>query len=475
MFIAYDIRNGVEYAKLCTSKRNGKQVTKDYVYLGKVINKEKFIYQNKERGTFKYNPVDNSYTVIGPNTDVSNATLQQNQQTLFNVAENDMNVFDSSNKNIQTNKDSEGFCDCLMNEEMLNNVLTCGDVDFVNTVLKQNNFSQIVNQLNQVNTNLLYVYLLCYVINGHCAGIEHWYNHSVAKVMFKLSDNKVPDGPFDGIDDDLFLSVYLNFIRRFYSLDVNVVRVSLGGNQQNCQIYISDRNKVPLFLNSGYVYDVFELFISRISSLNVIVCDNISVLSSETIELFEQNSINFIANVTNNSEIYNEILENYRVNNLQLITHNGKFFHVCHSTITYKDHVLHTYSYSDVLKNGLKTVNLLQNNINEMDINDIKQQLNISFDYMFVCLHELDANIILDNYVEQRIGHLDSGLNVNFLLLCKLVEHMLISVLDKKNISLDEAMTVLGNRKCFYLNDKIIVQTCDKDMEKIYSCLRLDY
>ncbi|MDR2402258.1 MAG: hypothetical protein LBD32_02240 [Cytophagales bacterium] len=70
MFISYDIRNGVEYAKLCISKRNGKTVSKSYIYLGKVVDKEKFIFFNKDRGLFNYNPVDNSYTSLNSQSNI---------------------------------------------------------------------------------------------------------------------------------------------------------------------------------------------------------------------------------------------------------------------------------------------------------------------------------------------------------------------------------------------------------------------
>ena len=54
MHITYDIKNGVEYAKLCQSIRCGKKIEKTSVNLGRVINKEKGIYKNRERGVFIY-------------------------------------------------------------------------------------------------------------------------------------------------------------------------------------------------------------------------------------------------------------------------------------------------------------------------------------------------------------------------------------------------------------------------------------
>jgi hypothetical protein len=61
MYIAYDIKNGVEYAKLYTSKRYGTETSKDYVNLGRVLDKEAGIYKNREKGIFTYTLDGNIY------------------------------------------------------------------------------------------------------------------------------------------------------------------------------------------------------------------------------------------------------------------------------------------------------------------------------------------------------------------------------------------------------------------------------
>jgi hypothetical protein len=62
LFIAYDIKNGIEYAKLCTSTRDGSKVDKEYEYLGRVLNKELGIYKNRTRGVFTYDLASNAYS-----------------------------------------------------------------------------------------------------------------------------------------------------------------------------------------------------------------------------------------------------------------------------------------------------------------------------------------------------------------------------------------------------------------------------
>ncbi|MDR2199509.1 MAG: hypothetical protein LBR53_08670 [Deltaproteobacteria bacterium] len=61
MYITYDLKNGIEYAKLCVSKRDGINVSKEYVNLGRVLDRDQGIYQNRERGVFTYNIEDNIY------------------------------------------------------------------------------------------------------------------------------------------------------------------------------------------------------------------------------------------------------------------------------------------------------------------------------------------------------------------------------------------------------------------------------
>jgi hypothetical protein len=65
VYIAYDIKRGVEYAKLCKSIRNGSRTRKEYITLGRVLDKERGIYQNRERGVFTYDPTTGEYGVPG--------------------------------------------------------------------------------------------------------------------------------------------------------------------------------------------------------------------------------------------------------------------------------------------------------------------------------------------------------------------------------------------------------------------------
>jgi len=62
MYISHDIKNGGEYAKICTSIREGTKVRKDTINLGRVLDKERGIYQSRERGIFVYDLKNNLYS-----------------------------------------------------------------------------------------------------------------------------------------------------------------------------------------------------------------------------------------------------------------------------------------------------------------------------------------------------------------------------------------------------------------------------
>ena len=61
MYIAYDMKNGVEYAKLVRSVRHGKNVSKEYKNLGRVIDKEKNIFKSRELGIYQYDLANDYY------------------------------------------------------------------------------------------------------------------------------------------------------------------------------------------------------------------------------------------------------------------------------------------------------------------------------------------------------------------------------------------------------------------------------
>ena len=62
-----DHKNGHEYHTLVESKRvNGKKVDVPVLYLGRLIDREKSVYRNRERGTFTYNNEEGEIEPVQP-------------------------------------------------------------------------------------------------------------------------------------------------------------------------------------------------------------------------------------------------------------------------------------------------------------------------------------------------------------------------------------------------------------------------
>ena len=67
MFIEYKMINNIEYAMLVSSVRvDGKVKKGKRINLGRVIDKQKSIYKNRERGLFTYNNETDQYGNVDP-------------------------------------------------------------------------------------------------------------------------------------------------------------------------------------------------------------------------------------------------------------------------------------------------------------------------------------------------------------------------------------------------------------------------
>lgn len=65
MYINYNTVNGIEYGTAASSVRNGTKVEKgEQIYLGRVIDKERGIFKNRDRGVFVYDLESNTFSPV---------------------------------------------------------------------------------------------------------------------------------------------------------------------------------------------------------------------------------------------------------------------------------------------------------------------------------------------------------------------------------------------------------------------------
>jgi hypothetical protein len=155
MFIAYDIKNGIEYAKLCVSTRDGRKILKDYTNLGRVLDKERGIYKNRERGVFTYDLTSNTYEKAPP----------------------------------------EFVPPTASRKELL--ILDFGDAFFLNWFLRAKALLPAINAIGYGNPDTLYAmityYAVCSTANCHA---QSWWEGSYARILYpkaNLSSQRISD------------------------------------------------------------------------------------------------------------------------------------------------------------------------------------------------------------------------------------------------------------------------------------------
>jgi hypothetical protein len=156
MYIAYDVKNGVEYAKLYTSKRNGNRTYKEHSNLGKVLDKDRGIYQNRERGIFAYSQETNMYSSAPADFKPPERTNQR---------------------------------------ESL--IVDFGDAFFLHSFIQSSGLIDAVDAIGYGNPDTLYAmlsyYILCSMSNRYA---QDWWEGSYARILYpnaSLSSQRVSD------------------------------------------------------------------------------------------------------------------------------------------------------------------------------------------------------------------------------------------------------------------------------------------
>ena len=154
MYIAYDMKNGVEYAKLVRSVRHGKNVSKEYKNLGRVIDKEKNIFKSRELGIYQYD-LANDYYDKNPDWSGSEAPVEYVEP-----------------------KDTR--------KEKL--ILDFGDTFLIDSFIHSNGLSEIIDNCGVHNKDTLYS-MICYYILSNTANChaKTWWEGNFARMRYPMA------------------------------------------------------------------------------------------------------------------------------------------------------------------------------------------------------------------------------------------------------------------------------------------------
>lgn len=195
MYIVYS-GPGNRYASAAVSKRNGKNTSISYTYLGKVIDKAAGIYQSKERGLYTFDPATGKYGSV-PDSYVPPEEKKSNRHVRISV--------------------------------------DFGDVYFLNAFLWKSGLMEIVDRLDYGNPDTLHAMLLFYTLSGlaNCDAI-HWYEGSFAQLLYpkaNLSSQRISDflAAIGTVDRGLsYQQAYIQYVFQHYEPDRNILIDSSG-------------------------------------------------------------------------------------------------------------------------------------------------------------------------------------------------------------------------------------------------------
>ena len=198
MKICYQIKNGIEYAKTeGSSYRVGDKVLKkDVIYLGRVIDKKNNIFCNRERGTFSYDP--------------------------------DTGLFGKADEQYSSDLKSDG-------RKKIKSVLDFGDSFFIDQLIKDIHYDEVINQLSYRNKDtlkaMIQFYILSEATNSH-AGT--WYEGSFASLLYpdaNLTSQRISDflesiGNMNEVNS--FFDAHIAWVKKYVCNDNAIIVDSTG-------------------------------------------------------------------------------------------------------------------------------------------------------------------------------------------------------------------------------------------------------
>jgi len=196
MYISYSGADS-QYASAAESFRHGTKTTVQYTYLGRVIDRDKGIYQNKTRGYFTYDPETNTYGSV-PDDFVPPV-----------------------------------FKDGRVRAERV--LLDFGDTYFLNEVLYKSGMMEVIDSIGYGNSDTLHAMVLFYILSSdaNCDAIN-WYQGNIVKMLYpkanmtsqRISDFLAAIGTPE--KQMTFQKTYISYVLKHYSSDQNILIDSSG-------------------------------------------------------------------------------------------------------------------------------------------------------------------------------------------------------------------------------------------------------
>ncbi len=494
MYIAYDLKHGIEYAKICTSKRSGKTTTKNYVNLGRVLDKEKGIYQNRERGVFTYRVSDNTY-----------------------------------------GKPDDSFVpvagDRFLKEKF---ILDFGDAFFLENFIAKSGMKAAIDAIRYGNPDTLYAmicfYILCSAANCHA---NDWWEGSYARLLFpkaNLTSQRISDF-LAAVGDETslrgFFREYLSHVAGNLASGEsgNIVIDSTGlpnnirfpltavsnhngeiSNEVRLIYVVQQETGLPIYFRycPGNVIDtstlirtMSELKASGINTKFAIL--DAGYYDDDNIRALYKNKVSFITRLKENRKIYKQLVETW-VPTIELrenlVSYNNRYAYIkCVECELVEGHKAYAYIGLDIDRKGIESRKLFQKAKAQSLTNDeVYDQMSRQGVFVLVSSRPIAKDKILPTYyTRQHIEQVfDIGKNYADMLPLRVQNedtfrgHLLLTfiasaIIKKLQAQLKNSLynpislfANLRNQKCKVYENTIITQEAFKKANDCYKLFNIE-
>lgn len=487
MFITYDDKNGIEYAKLNVSKRVNGKVTKTYINLGRVLDKERGIYQNRERGVFRYDEKTDTYSPAPAN-----------------------------------------YVAVTKRKEQL--ILDFGDVFFLDNYIKSNKLDKAIDAIGYGNPDTIYsmlcYYILCGMANRHA---EDWWTGSYASVLYPKADlrsqriSEFLASIGDEYSEREFFKEY-GALLKGKGVDLSSILIDSTGlpnsihfpltainnhdgkisNEVRLIYVVQQDTGLPIYFRycPGNVIDVSTVLTS-IAELKAQGIDtkfailDAGYYTKNNINAFFENGVSFITRLKENTKLYKDLLKEH-ASSLEtkenFVSYNGRYVYIKSVPCEVEGHSAHAYICLDVQRRSDEDRKVMER------ASDKKMSTSSVFDamgkhgyFMLISSRRIAPEKVLPlYYTRQQIEQVfDIGKNYADMLPLRVQTestfrgHLLLTFiatviikliqdeLKSSDITPDSLFLNLRNQKCKVFERKVVPQEAFKKANDCYKVFKV--
>jgi len=489
MYITYDVKNGIEYAKLCISTRDGKNVHKDFTNLGRVLDKEQGVYKNRERGVFTYELTTNTYGKAP--VDFMPPSISRKESL----------------------------------------ILDFGDVFFLDQFIRTKGLRDVIDAIGYGNPDTLYAmisyYVTCSLANCHA---QNWWEGSYARILYpgaNLTSQRISDF-LASIGDEYSQREFFQAYFKLLSLsvtDIGSVLIDSTGlpnsihfpltaiNNHNGEIsnevrliyVVHHKTGLPIYFRycAGNIIDASTLVrcIEELKAQGVdvkfAILDAGYYSDGNIRELFNQN-ISFITRVKENKVLFKELIAEHfdtleeRAN---LVEYNGRYVYIKRVACEIEGYDAYAYIGLDIERKSSESKKTFKNAKNKkMDVGQVYDAIQKQGIFILASSEAIAVeNILPLYYMRQQVEQVfDIGKNYADMLPVRVHSeetfrgHLLLTfittvvikhlqdALVKSSITPISLLLNLRNQKCKVFGDKIITHEAFKKANDCYKFFKIE-